>query len=635
MAKQKPQHRFANPKVAESCNMLYSYLAQRSRWLTAERTRLEYVDREIERTNDTDTEQANLIRLNSAGDKTRMRAPTIPVIKPQYRAALGYMDSVFLEGYPIYAVVARKDAEDTAAAMHALIGRDQNFFEWSRNIRKAHAAGLRYNVCGVEVRWETQEYAAIGTENVSGTATTGKATTKQHSGNSIRSLDMYNTFYDRSVPAGDVSKRGDFAGYIEQKTYGQLKDYLRTLPNEDKNTAVLREVLNPSNIAAKSMNTAADCLQFFRPKLRSELEGRNLQDFRGFFPTEAADKSRNFMATDFNHVTAYVRIIPQDFGFVGSRVTIYRIEWVNGVCIYAAPSAEGHNRFATVFCAPMEDDEFPEEHKSLCEDLIEFQDIATSLARARMKGLRRLHEDRALFDPTRIRESDINSKNPSAKIPVRMNALNKDLSGAYYQIPYRDEFGGVYNSELAQAMQMSREASGINPAMNGQFVKGNKTFSEFDRVMSGGDAKLQLVASSYEAQMHVGIKYIIRSNYLQFAVSEELQDKNGGMVTVDPAKLREEEINFTMVDGALPASKVMNPELVQMAITGLSQVALQQQQAVQYDLTGMIASVLKSAGFANLEDYKLPQQPMQTAQPEQPAPSNGDTAAQPQIQATR
>ena len=135
--------------------------------------------------------------------------------------------------------------------------------------------------------------------------------------------------------------------------------------------------------------------------------------------------------------------------------------------------------------------------------------------------------------------------------------------------------------------------------------------------------------------MHVGVKYIIRSNYLQFAVSEELQDKNGGMVTVDPAKLREEEINFTMVDGALPASKVMNPELVQMAITGLSQVALQQQQAVQYDLTGMIASVLKSAGFANLEDYKLPQQPPQTPQPEQPAPSNGDTAAQPQIQATR
>jgi hypothetical protein len=618
---------FRDGAISENFNLLYQYLAVRSNWLTEERARLALIDREVERENDRDPEQEALVRLNAAGDKRRMRGATVPVIKPAYLSARAHMDSVFLDGYPIYSVVAPREQEDVGAAMHALIARDQDYYDWERQLRIAMADGLRYNCAAVEARWTTEMVSTIATQLTEGSATTGVATEVAYSGNRLRRLDPYNLFYDRSIAPGDVARYGDFVGYVEAMTYGQVKAHLQSLDNDFKNTKVLAEMLR-SGVAGSAMSAtpaaAAHVIQAVCPIIRNIPRTKDSQDFSSFF-AQTTEGAAKFANSAYTRVAAYVRIIPRDFGIIGpaqGRVAIYEVQWINGYCIYVRPLAEGHGRFPIAVAAPHEDGIPGQQQKSFCEDLVEFQDVATAMQRARAASLRRLLEDRALFDSQRIRESDINSSNPSAKIPVRVNGLNRDLGSAYMQIPYRDEYGQTFNIEMQQQIGLAQAASGVNPAMSGQFVKGNKTYGEFERVMSGGDAKLQLIAKAYESQLHAPIKYIIRSNYLQFAVSEDITDrKTGKITTVDPARLRETQVNFTMVDGALPASKVMNPDVLNTAVTGLTQLAMNTGTPMTHDVMAMFISMLRSAGFHNLDDYKLSPQQQQQEQQQQELPA--------------
>lgn len=611
---------FRNQRISANFDKLHTYIAMRSRYLHDRRTRFEVIDRELERENDRDSRSRDLIRKNFHGDKTKLRDMTAPVIGPAYEAALAHMDGVFLSGFPIFSVVANRENENHASAMHALMGRDQQYFGWERQLRKAVAQALRYNEMGLAVHWTEEVASRVITENTVGSPNSGKVEEFQYKGNKIAALDMYNTFRDMSVDAGDVATDGDFAGWIERKTYAQLKAYLQTLSNDFKNTAILKEVFaTPANHGSPLVNSQdSGRLSYFEPEIRIDIESSDPQDFRTFFDTAHTRDGAGNVGGMYDLVVAYVRIIPKDFGIIAPRagsVHIFRVEWVNGRCVYVQPFTDGHGRFPLVF-ANLMDDGLKESRKSFCENLIDFQDIATALSRARFKSLRRAISDRALFDPQRIREQDVNSENASAKIPVRMNALNRDLSSAYFPIPYRDEFGATFNAEFGQQLQLADRASGINQAMAGNFTKGNRTFQEFDRVMTGGEKKLEMKAKMLEGQAFTQVKHIIRSNYLQYAVAEKLFDRNTRKpVEVDPVALRQQEINFTITDGLLPASKVMNPELVNTAVTGLTQIGAMTGQAPQYDVVGMLVSVLKSAGFHNLEDYKL-EQPNAAANPQ-------------------
>ena len=73
---------------------------------------------------------------------------------------------------------------------------------------------------------------------------------------------------------------------------------------------------------------------------------------------------------------------------------------------------------------------------------------------------RRAISDRGLYDPSRVGEEQINSDNPSAKIPVRPAAYGKPLSEAYYAIPFRDDQSGVIMQEMGSVIKLSELISG-------------------------------------------------------------------------------------------------------------------------------------------------------------------------------
>ena len=142
--------------------------------------------------------------------------------------------------------------------------------------------------------------------------------------------------------------------------------------------------------------------------------------------------------------------------------------------IYVERQTNAHNRLPMLFGSPLEDG-LSYQTKSSAQNVTPIQDVASAMMNSVIHARRRAISDRGLYDPSRVSENNINSDNPSAKIPVRPAAYGKPLSEAYYPIPFRDDQSGTLLQEMGTVIKLSDVILGQNPARQGQFVKGNKT----------------------------------------------------------------------------------------------------------------------------------------------------------------
>jgi hypothetical protein len=243
--------------------------------------------------------------------------------------------------------------------------------------------------------------------------------------------------------------------------------------------------------------------------------------------------------------------------------------------------------------------------KSLAKNVQPVQELSTALMAASVSARRRAISDRGLYDPSRVTEANINSDNPSAKIPVRPAAYGKPLNEAYYPIPFRDDQSPLIMQELAQLQQFGNIISGRNQAQQGQFVKGNKTLHEFESIMSHANGRDQNIAILIEAQVMTPIKEIIKLNNLQYQGGTSLvsADKKK-VVTIDPVALRKAVLNFKISDGLLPSDKLIGAEAFQaatQAIMGSPQIGS------AYNIGPMFSYLMKTQG-AHIDEFEKSQQ---------------------------
>ena len=219
---------------------------------------------------------------------------------------------------------------------------------------------------------------------------------------------------------------------------------------------------------------------------------------------------------------------------------------------------------------------------------------------------RRLVGDRVLYDPSRIRESDINSSNPAAKIPVRPSAYGKPLQESVYQFPFRDEQVDSLVQGSAAVVSMANLINGQNPATQGQFVKGNKTRHEYEDVMGHGNGQNMMLAIAIEAQIFTPMKEVLKLNILQYQSSKDVYNTGKGQtVSVDPVDLRKSAVHFKVADGLIPEDKIIGEDVMQTAI---QQLATSPQLGQQYNLADAFTYLMKTQGLDLTPFEKSPAQ---------------------------
>ena len=572
------------------------------------REQMRQVDLAYMREKDQTSENQKAKLANKYGDANKYQNITIPVVLPTIEAAVTYQSSVFLSGNPIFGCVSNSEFEDAAMAMEAVIGNQQTVGGWIRHIQMFFRDGFKYNLSAIEVSWQDKVVAALDTDSSFASGTQGKPREVIWSGNTLSRIDPYNVIFDTRVHPTQISEKGEFAGYTELMSRVALKMYVASLPN--KMTDNIAKAFE-SGLGGNTINTSSVASYYIPPINQDALINTNIRVGTDWMAWAAASQSNSKIQYKniYEVTTLYARIIPSDFAMrvpAPNTPQIWKFVVVNHqIIIYAERQTNAHNRIPILFGVPNEDG-LGYQTKSLAQNVQGIQEVSSAMMNSVIAARRRAISDRGLYDPSRVGEAQINSDNPSAKIPVRPAAYGKPLSEAYYAIPFRDDQSGVIMQEMGSVIKLSELISGQNPARQGQFVKGNKTQTEYSDVMNNSNGRDQNQALLYEDQVFTPLKEILKLNILQYQGPDEIYyaDKKTS-VKIDPVALRKAVVNFKMTDGLAPASKLINADSFQ---TSLQVIGSSPQIASNYNMGPMFSYLMKTQGALISDFEKTPEQ---------------------------
>ena len=572
------------------------------------RSRFEEIDRAYQREQNREQEHQRAKRANAVGDASRFQDITVPVVMPQVEAAVTYQSSVYLTGDPIFGVVASPEFMDEALQLETVLENQALRGGWARQLMLFFRNGFKYNFAPMEVTWKEEVSYSVET-NLDQDIKEGTPKEVIWSGNTLVSLDPYNTFVDTRVPAAEVHKIGEFAGYTRFRTRIELKKIIAELP--DKIIGNIKPAFESG--LGSSIHSDSGAQNYYVPSINPNISeedhkgaGTNWLRWAGL----STKRNTNIDYKDAYEVTyLYCKILPSEFDLsVPNKNTpqIYKLIIVNHEhIIYAEQQTNAHNYLPILIGQPGEDG-LDYQTKSLATNGIPFQQLTTAYMASIVASKRRSVSDRVLYDPSRITSAHINSANPSAKIPVRPSAYGKNISDSVYQFPYREDQNANSMQQIQALLGLSNQLVGQNQASQGQFVKGNKTLQEFDSVMQNANGRDQMAAILLEFQVFMPVKEILKLNILQFQGGTTVFNRDKELaVEIDPVKLRQAVLEFRVSDGLIPSSKIINSENFSVA---LQVIGSSPQIAGGYNVPQLFSYLMKTQG-ANLTAFeKSPEQ---------------------------
>lgn len=577
------------------------------------------IDRYLQKTSDMSEETLKGEEARRRGQKDKLSNVEISLTQQYKETAEAHMVGTFLTGNPIFIAISDRKREQSASMLTALTRRDQYRMGWVGNLSRCIDDVLRYNICAAEVLWQTKTATNAQTKVREGSSTTGEFKPVTYEGNGITRIDPYNLVYDLNVEPSKVHIDGNYVGYFELKDYISFKRQFRKW----------NDIYIVKQNIKKAFEAGAGQHYYYIPHIRKSGDLPSpTNNWSHFWGVETKHQMHGSTG-QYEFLTLYKRIIPKEFKVdvpnAGSP-QVFKLIWVNRVLIYAEPITAGHEYLPIIVgqVYPGRNDV-----KSFTEYLFGLQDLATATMSANLQSMRRAVSDRALYNPKRIRKADIESEAPNSKIPVGGGAMDQDMRTAYYQIPFQDTVTPAYNQMLGTIFTLAENETGINRSAQGNFIKGNKTQAEFGTIMSNSQARMQLGSMRLGASFFDPIKQILKLNYLVYASQEEVDNLNNeNPVKIDPALLRDEAPEYMMADGLMPSTKLANTEVLMQA----SQMFAQNPMAfMQYDIEGMLVSVIRQQGFTDVDSYKrTPEQQQQFAQ--MMGMAQGGQGSQPQQQ---
>ncbi len=577
-----------------------------------------------------DTSGQRAAASNAAGDSSKIRGVTIPVVMPQVETALTFLSDIFLNSYPIFPVVSKPNMSDPALQMETLIGEHSIKYAWQSNLMLTFRDGLKYNLMAVEVCWKTNRIWTVEEDNtiVGGR---GKGVETYYEGNYIKRLSPYNLILDTRVQnPSRMHIDGEFIGYTDLANRVQLKQLIQDLGSSGT-TMNAKEAFESGTA---SYTTNAGTANYYIPEVNpynfdKTNAGLTTTNWLAWAGLESKDGIKYHDMYEITYL--YCRIIPADYDLnVSSKnnIQIWKLILVNRkVVIYCERQTNAHNFLPIIIGQPTEDG-LGFQTKSFGENAVPMQDAATALYNSAIESQRRKVYDRIFYDPSKINKRDIDNTSSVARIPVKQTAYGMPIEQSVYAMPYRDEGVSTVLQMSSDMVSQADRVNGQNRAQQGQFQKGNKSRREFETVMGNANGRMQTMALMLEFQFFQPIKEIIKLNILQFQPPTTLFNRNTNQpVQIKPQDIRAAALEFKLSDGVLPADKLINTDALQEV---LQMTAGNPALLAEYDVVGMIMYSLQLQGASWIQDFKrAPAQQTAVMQNQQAVSGVTNAAGQP------
>lgn len=606
---------------AKAQGLLVAYaksLVAKQKQFSELRAKMEIIDQAYARYKELDqaqlasTDGVDAVVNAPCGDVFASDDITAPIVVSQVDAMVAYLADIFLSGYPIFPVVSSPKNRKAAEAMETLIDDHAMLGGYPRQLLLMLKDGVKYNLSAIEADWTSIEQFSVLNDFTADTLSKTDRALKYFT--KIKRLDLYNCIWDFAVAPGDLAPEGDYAGYIEMISKTKLKRLLNKLSKEKKALNVTEafasfEKITNATGTAGNYNQHPQVSKYISPN--SSHAGVDWDIYISGEPSAKKQRVNLYDGSNYEKFVFYARILPSDFGIQApspNTPQIWKVTVINmSVVIEATRVVSAYDMLPILMGQPLEDG-LGYQTQSTAEGSIDFQSAASTLFNIRFAAARRAVSDRALYNPEYIKPSDVNSKAPAPKIPVRMKALNSaGLEAAYKPIPFDMRGTETTISDAMQIVSFSQQLSGINGPQQGQFQKGNKSVQEWNDTIGGSDNRLRLPAMMYEYQVFSHLKQIIALNIFQYGNDAQLvSQKTGEIVDINIAELRSTVMSFRYADGYSPKSKMAAVETLTAGMNMImNSPALQQSYGAM--LPQVFAHMMQLGGVRDLEQY-APQQ---------------------------
>ena len=587
----------ASPKLyipsAETQKSLVNYLNSALYSFSAStiRARLEENDKLYAREKDLTVDNVEAGIQNKLGNADALKNITMPIVQPQVDAAVTYQTAVFLTGHPLFGVVTPPEHVDAGRALETVLDNQARKGKWVKEIKKTLADGFKHDMGLAEVTWAKVKSPAL-VETAGGVV----ASSTTWEGNTVRHLDLYNTFWDTRVSIVDLASKGEFVGYTERISFVGLKEYILSSPTG----------LISSNEGA--VFKASSVNRYYTPTLRADPSDVPVFSWSNWAGLSDTQKSKLSDDT-YELTTLYCKIVPKYHEMqVPSKGTpqIWKLVFVNdSVLLVATLLNNAHNMLPVLGLQPSEDG-LGYQSKSLLENVEPMQTVSSSLMNSVLASRRKSIYDRGIYDPTMIDSEYMDGDEAYlTNIPLKPSAYGRSVNDAYRAIPFEDNQVGTLLGLISNIDSMADRVSGQNKAQQGQFVKGNKTREEYTDIMANANGKSQVISILLEDQFFSPLKDMLKLNILQYQGADTVYSRElKTNVNVDPVALRKATLEFKLSDGLVPSDKLMNQSVFTSALQMLS---ASERLGAPYNIGSMVSYLFKTQG-ADIGDFEKSQE---------------------------
>ena len=552
----------------------------------------------------------------------KMEPVVVPIVQPQTDTYVAQLTKIFLSPGAMFQTTSAPENDDDVRAINALLRKHEELGSYPREFLLWLRDASKYNLQAMETFWQKTEVKMYGNNPLGqqGKASEALVSTADDYYNKIKRINPYNLFFDTTVEPAKVHELGEYVGYHEHVNYPTLQKLMNELYGD--NTMNFKEALESGVFNTDWVWDSSDTP--FTPKIESNIS--ESIDWTTVFDYVGGNAQKN-VKRGYILTTFYFRATPRILQIRSDKddtVRIYKMIVVNGQnVIYFGEESSVHGYFPIVIGQPVEEG-LGLQTPSFVENIMPIQDLVTKLHTSRIIDLARAVSDRGIYDPLLVDGKQINSPNPTMKIPLKPYGQGRQMvNQAYYQIPYRSDAAGSLIQEAAIVTKYGEDIGGLNPIQRGSFVKGNKTLGEFQTVMGNADDRMFVIGLMIEVQSMMPIKAILKSNILQYQGPAKVFDPATQQeLDVNPVNMRKIQFIFNIADGLKPVSLFTNPDTLMGALQFISQSPQMQQE---YDVVKLFAHIFNIKGGEDLNSFRrqqpfVQQAPQQQAQPGQEAP---------------
>lgn len=558
-------------------------------------------------------------RDNKKGRKPKPIEHNLPLAFAQIDDCVTYCMSLFAPEMNPFIATSTAKKQSVAEGLTKEIGKHGQTLQYYRHMAKFVYNSLKYNLGAISCRWEKSTGPIFVPDGSTGQLTKKNGTVWE--GNFLKSMDMYNFFYDTSVHPVDLPLRGEYFAEVKRVTPFRVK----RMRDQKILFGIERFINTVAPIAVTDNPLFYVCPPSVR-ETRAENATTNTVNWQQIWGTDGNAKD-SMQGIELAWYTGWIN--PADFSLSSDdELQLWDICLANGMYIASAVQiAASHQQLPCACATPIEDD-LNNDQRTYAEMLLPMQHFASFLMNTHVAATRKAIYGITVFEKNAFPGLDLSTDELiGMRIPMKSTSAGIDIDKAFRH--YNDSPNTDQNVEMiGHIVELMQKILPTNMANQVADLQRATEYQAAATVQASSRRNLK-IARIINDHALTPVKFQMMYNIYENVTVIEYFDINGQPQKITPVALLEAQIEFDVGTGLKGLDRLMQVSIFKELMSYLFQI---KDIGQQVELLDLLSYVTQIAGFeTDLSQFKKVQ-PTTPGIGDNGGPPLDDNAPQPQQQ---